>query len=64
MLRLHHVWLVPAVFTLLGFGPGAAKVIAQTTYPFEATYNAEITTRGSSEHLVISEFNQKSKLIT
>jgi hypothetical protein len=51
MLRLYHVWLVPAAFTLLGFGPGAAKAIAQTTYPFEATYNAEITTRAIAPNI-------------
>lgn len=46
MLRSHNVWLVPAALTLVGFGAGVPKAIAQTTYPFEpTTYNAEITTR-------------------
>lgn len=42
--RSYTAWLVPAVFMLVGFGPGATKAIAQTTYPFEPTlYDAEIT---------------------
>lgn len=43
MLRLQSVLLVPAALTLLSFEPGA-EAIAQTTYPFNATYNLEITT--------------------
>lgn len=53
MLRLHSVWLFCAALTLLGFGPGAAKATAQSTYPFEATYNAEITTKPTSAPNVI-----------
>lgn len=39
---LRNIWLIPTI-TLLGFGAGSHEAIAQTTYPFEATYNAEIT---------------------
>ena len=42
--RSYTAWLVPVALTLLGFGSGASAS-AQTTYPFEATYNAEITAR-------------------
>jgi len=42
--RLYTSWLFGVALTLLGFGSGASAS-AQTTYPFEATYNAEITTR-------------------
>ncbi len=41
-LRLPSVWLVPLV-TLLGVGSAAAKASAQTTYPFETSYNTEVT---------------------
>lgn len=41
--NLSTAWLFCAALTLGGFGLGAAKVDAQTTYPFEATYNAKIT---------------------
>lgn len=43
MVRLHSVWLFCAALTLLGFEPGA-EAIAQTTYPFDAVYDAEIIT--------------------
>ena len=39
MLRSQRVWLVPAALTVLGFGSSATKVSAQTTYPFQATYD-------------------------
>ncbi len=42
--RLYTSWLFGVALTLLGFGSGASAS-AQSTYPFEATYNAEITTR-------------------
>ena len=38
MLRSQRVWLVPVALTVLGFG-GATRVSAQTTYPFQATYD-------------------------
>jgi hypothetical protein len=34
-------------------GASTAKVIAQTTYPFEATYNSEITTKETNIPLVL-----------
>ena len=40
----YTAWFVPLALTLVGFEPGAAtRATAQTTYPFEATKNAEIT---------------------
>ena len=39
---LKNIWLIPTI-TLLGLGAGSHEAIAQTTYPFEATYNVEIT---------------------
>lgn len=36
-------WLFCVALTLGGFGLGAARVHAQTTYPFEATYNVKIS---------------------
>ena len=39
----YTAWLVPLALTLVGLGTGAAKAIAQTNYPFAATYNAQIT---------------------
>ncbi len=59
MLRLHSVWLVPAAFTLLGFGP-VPSAIAQTTYPFRATYNAEITTKLLAENVLKTNIRGES----
>lgn len=42
ILRSYTAWLIP-VITLVGFGLGGTKAIAQTTYPFETTYDALIT---------------------
>lgn len=42
ILRAYNVWLVPAALALLGFGPGAAKAIAQTTYPFSGNYDTVV----------------------
>jgi hypothetical protein len=39
----YNAWLVPLALTLVGLGAGTAKATAQTTYPFEATYNEQIT---------------------
>lgn len=39
----YTAWLVPLALTLVGLGTGTAKATAQTTYPFEATYNTQIT---------------------
>lgn len=36
-------WLSCAALTLLGFAADVPEAIAQTIYPFEAVYNAEIT---------------------
>lgn len=44
MLRSHSVWLVPVALTLVGFGSGATKAIAQTTYPFNAEYDIVVET--------------------
>ena len=41
---LKNIWLIPTI-TLLGLGAGSHEAIAQTTYPFEATFNSEITNR-------------------
>ena len=43
MKSLYTAWLL-AVMTLVSFGSSVTKAIAQTTYPFQATYNTEITT--------------------
>jgi hypothetical protein len=44
--RSYSAWLVPFAFTLIGFGSGTAKAIAQTTtLPFEAIYNIRTTFR-------------------
>lgn len=48
ILRSYSAWLVPIALTLASFGTGGAKAIAQTTYPFEATYNAQITNKPTS----------------
>ena len=39
MLRSQRFCLVPLALTVLGFGASATKVSAQTTYPFQATYD-------------------------
>lgn len=44
-LRLQNVGFVTAALTLIGFGLGGVKAIAQTTYPFEAVYNLEVTSK-------------------
>lgn len=41
-MMLKNIWLIPTI-TLLGFGVGNQDAIAQTTYPFNTTYNAEIS---------------------
>ncbi len=43
--HLYTAWAVPVALTLVGFGLEITPASAQTTYPFEATYNVEITTR-------------------
>ena len=44
MLRSHIARVVPVALTLVGCGLAISPASAQTTYPFEATYNSEITT--------------------
>jgi hypothetical protein len=39
MLRSQRFCLVPLALTVLGFGASGTKVSAQTTYPFQATYD-------------------------
>ena len=39
----YTAWFVPLALALVGLGTGTAKATAQTTYPFEATYNSQIT---------------------
>ncbi|MBE9212318.1 hypothetical protein IQ247_06280 [Plectonema cf. radiosum LEGE 06105] len=39
MLRSYTSWLIPGIFALVGFGSSMESAKAQTTYPFEATYN-------------------------
>lgn len=41
MLRLHSIWLTPVTVTLLGFGLGDAKAMAQAQYPFETVQKYE-----------------------
>lgn len=48
ILRSYTAWVVPVALTLASFGTDGAKAIAQTNYPFEATYNAEITNKPTS----------------
>lgn len=40
ILRSHSLWLLPVVLTIIGFNSHTSKVNAQTTYPFNATYEA------------------------
>lgn len=51
ILRSHTAWLVPAALTLLSFGAGNAKAIAQTTYNFSITYDTEFFTPPLDESL-------------
>lgn len=57
--RSHSVWIVPLALTLVGFGPGATKAIAQTTYPFNAEYDLVVETEeiapGISRVTVVGE---------
>ena len=43
MIGYRLTWLVPVAFCLVGFGSSVQSAMAQTTYPFEATYNSENT---------------------
>lgn len=52
MKSLYTAWVF-GVMTLVGFGSSVTKAIAQTTYPFQATYNAEITTKETNIPLVL-----------
>lgn len=40
MLRSYTSWLIPGVLALIGFGTSLESAKAQTTYPFNATYDA------------------------
>lgn len=40
MKSLYTAWVFGVALTLVGFGSSVTKAIAQTTYPFQATYNA------------------------
>lgn len=42
--KSYSAWLFGVALTLVGFGASVPKAIAQTTYPFETTYDAEINT--------------------
>lgn len=44
VLHSYRAWAVPVALTLVGFGLDIFPASAQTTYPFEATYNVEIIT--------------------
>ncbi|MEM6753585.1 MAG: hypothetical protein AAF630_11505 [Cyanobacteria bacterium P01_C01_bin.38] len=43
MLRSYTSWLIPGVFALIGFGSSIESAKAQTTYSFDATYDASAT---------------------
>ncbi|KAB8319539.1 hypothetical protein SD81_011935 [Tolypothrix campylonemoides VB511288] len=43
MLHSRITWLIPLAFTLVGFGSSIKSATAQTTYPFEAVYDTEVT---------------------
>jgi hypothetical protein len=49
---LYTAWVF-SVVTLIGLGSTVTKAIAQTTYPFQATYNSEITTKTTAIPLVL-----------
>lgn len=49
----NSICLVSLVFSLVSVGASTAKAIAQTTYPFEATYNSEITNQATNIPLVL-----------
>ncbi|MGI2908063.1 PEP-CTERM sorting domain-containing protein [Tolypothrix sp. VBCCA 56010] len=53
MKSLYTAWVFGVTLTLVGFGSSVTKAIAQTTYPFQATYNAEITTKETDIPLVL-----------
>ncbi len=53
-LRSHKsICLVSLVFSLVSVGASTPKAIAQTIYPFEATYNSKITTQETNIPLVL-----------
>lgn len=39
MIGFRVTWLIPVAFGLIGFGSNVPHAMAQTKYPFEATYN-------------------------
>ncbi|MEB3218442.1 MAG: hypothetical protein VKN72_19715 [Nostocales cyanobacterium 94392] len=43
MLRSYVSWLIPGIFALVGFGSSIESAKAQTTYSFDATYDASST---------------------
>jgi len=43
MIRSHLMWLVPIAAAIGSFALDTTRVMAQTIYPFEATYNSENT---------------------
>lgn len=49
----NSICLVSLVFSLVSVGASTPKAIAQTTYPFEATYNSEITNQVTNIPLVL-----------
>lgn len=42
ILRSHTAWLVPVAMTFISVLSGAAKAIAQTTLPFDTSYETEV----------------------
>jgi hypothetical protein len=50
---LYTAWVFGVALTLVGFGSSVTKASAQTTYPFQATYNSEITTKETNIPLVL-----------
>ena len=43
MLRSYTSWLIPGILALVGFGSSIESAKAQTTYSFDATYDASAT---------------------
>ncbi len=60
MLREYTRWLVPVTFTLLGFGSSSQSVTAQTTYPFNATYDVLSTSEPITQDVLATTISGTS----
>ncbi|MBD0265347.1 MAG: hypothetical protein ICV78_22290, partial [Tolypothrix sp. Co-bin9] len=49
VLRSYAAWFVPAALTLLSFGSGNEKAIAQTLFPFSGNYDVTIAVEPINE---------------